>query len=217
MWSRLVEVGVGLAGLVRHGECNDASGDCCTSVHKASQCLSLIPWPSHPFHLQTGFAWGWMEPAHPQAEEPSSNGSSSTATAAAAAVATAGDGGPAAASAAPATAWLPSWRMRWGGQQAGLLRFNCADSLDRTNAATCFAMLPVLQEQLRVLGIPLESAVPPATAALMRSRQRSSTGDVAALASQQPGALEAQEAAAAAALPEVSKQWSCRGSISGSC
>lgn len=94
--------------------------------------------------------------------------------------------------------------MCWGGQQAGLLRFNCADSLDRTNAATCFAMLPVLQEQLRVLGIPLESAVPPATAALMRSRQRSSAGDMAALAVQQPGSLDAQEAAAAAGLPEVS-------------
>ncbi len=158
-----------------------------------------------------------MEPAHPPAEEPSSNGSSSTASAAVAAVTAAGDGGTAAGSAAPATAWLPSWRMRWGGQQAGLLRFNCADSLDRTNAATCFAMLPVLQEQLRVLGIPLESAVPPATAALMRSRQRSSAGDVSALASQQPGALEAQEAAAAAALPEVSKQGLHAASVCGSC
>jgi hypothetical protein len=148
-----------------------------------------------PFVKQTGFAWGWMEPAHPEAEQPSSNGSSSSVAAA-----TGGDGSGAAA--APATVWQPNWRMRWGGQQAGLLRFNCADSLDRTNAATCFAMLPVLQEQLRVLGIPLESAVSPATAALMRSRQRSSAGDVAALASQQPGGLEAQEAAAAAGLPE---------------
>lgn len=152
-----------------------------------------------PFVKQTGFAWGWMEPVHPQAEQPSSNGSSSSATAAAV---TPGGDSSAAAAAAPATVWPPSWRMCWGGQQAGLLRFNCADSLDRTNAATCFAMLPVLQEQLRVLGIPLESAVPPATAALMRSRQRSSAGDMAALAVQQPGSLDAQEAAAAAGLPE---------------
>ena len=64
-------------------------------------------------------------------------------------------------------------------------------------------MLPVLQEQLRVLGVALELAVPPATAALMRSRQRSSAGDVASLAAQQSGGLEAQEAAAAAGLPEV--------------
>jgi hypothetical protein len=33
--------------------------------------------------------------------------------------------------------------MAWAGRQGSLLRFNCADSLDRTNAATCFAMLPV--------------------------------------------------------------------------
>ena len=51
------------------------------------------------------------------------------------------------------TAWPFNWRMRWAQQQDGLLRFNCADSLDRTNAATCFAMLPVLQEGLRLLGL----------------------------------------------------------------
>lgn len=56
------------------------------------------------------------------------------------------------------TPWGPHWHMVWTQQQSGLLRFNCADSLDRTNAATCFAMVPVLQESLRLLGIPLRTA-----------------------------------------------------------
>jgi hypothetical protein len=90
--------------------------------------------------------------------------------------------------------------MRWSAQQAGVLRFNCADSLDRTNAATCFAMLPVLQEQLRTLGIPLECSVPPATAALLRGRGHSSAGDVAALAGQAAGPSLDE---LSAALPEV--------------
>ena len=51
------------------------------------------------------------------------------------------------------TPWPPCWIMKWHTHQHGVLRFNCADSLDRTNAATCFAMLPVLQEGLRLLGI----------------------------------------------------------------
>jgi hypothetical protein len=37
-----------------------------------------------------------------------------------------------------ATAWPGGWRMRWQAQQRGCLRFNCADSLDRTNAASYF-------------------------------------------------------------------------------
>ncbi|KAH7615657.1 hypothetical protein Ndes2526B_g09598 [Nannochloris sp. 'desiccata'] len=53
--------------------------------------------------------------------------------------------------------WGERWQMRWIQRQRGLLRFNCADSLDRTNAATCFAMLPALQEGLRLLGINLEN------------------------------------------------------------
>ncbi|PSC67092.1 putative phosphoinositide phosphatase SAC9 isoform X1, partial [Micractinium conductrix] len=61
----------------------------------------------------------------------------------------------------------------------------------------CFAMLPVLQEQLRVLGFELECATPPAAAALLRSRQRSSAGDIAGLAA----ANDTLEAAASG-LPE---------------
>ncbi|PSC67116.1 putative phosphoinositide phosphatase SAC9 isoform X1, partial [Micractinium conductrix] len=129
-----------------------------------------------PFVKQTGFATGWME-ADEGVGQPR--------------------GGSAVQPSAPATAWPPCWRMRWQAQQSGVLRFNCADSLDRTNAATCFAMLPVLQEQLRVLGFELECATPPAAAALLRSRQRSSAGDIAGLAA----ANDTLEAAASG-LPE---------------
>jgi len=66
------------------------------------------------------------------------------------------------------TPWGRSWHMQWLQRQNGLLRFNCADSLDRTNAATCFAMLPVLQEGLRLLGIPLDTAFAPAAAPVQR-------------------------------------------------
>lgn len=43
-------------------------------------------------------------------------------------------------------------------QQEGLLRFNCADSLDRTNAASFFAAVQALCEQCRLLDIPLDQA-----------------------------------------------------------
>ena len=41
------------------------------------------------------------------------------------------------------TAWDGRWRMRWRRQQRGLERYNCADSLDRTNAASYFAAVQV--------------------------------------------------------------------------
>jgi len=40
-------------------------------------------------------------------------------------------------------------------QQDGVIRFNCADSLDRTNAASFFAAVQALGEQCRLLGIAL--------------------------------------------------------------
>ncbi|KAL4449511.1 hypothetical protein ABPG77_007155 [Micractinium sp. CCAP 211/92] len=153
-----------------------------------------------PFIKQTGFAFGWMEAAvdRPERSFPFSQQGSSAAD-----VSGSSSGGSSGGSGTPATFWPPGWRMRWSGQQSGLLRFNCADSLDRTNAATCFAMLPVLQEQLRMLGVVLECNSGPAAAALLRSRQRSSAGDVAALAQQ---AQQAQQAdpleTVARALPE---------------
>ncbi|XP_027345477.1 probable phosphoinositide phosphatase SAC9 [Abrus precatorius] len=41
--------------------------------------------------------------------------------------------------------------------QNGIVRFNCADSLDRTNAASFFGCLQVFMEQCRRLGISLDS------------------------------------------------------------
>ncbi|XP_020235927.1 probable phosphoinositide phosphatase SAC9 [Cajanus cajan] len=41
--------------------------------------------------------------------------------------------------------------------QNGIIRFNCADSLDRTNAASFFGSLQVFTEQCRRLGISLDS------------------------------------------------------------
>ncbi|PON83295.1 SAC domain containing protein [Trema orientale] len=42
-------------------------------------------------------------------------------------------------------------------RQNGVIRFNCADSLDRTNAASYFGSLQVFMEQCRRLGISLDS------------------------------------------------------------
>ena len=88
------------------------------------------------------------------------------------AAASVGNGAAAAAAAAPTTPWGSGWRMQWQSQQKGVLRINCADSLDRTNAASCFGMLPALQEGLRLIGVQLDvGSTAPATAALLRSRQ----------------------------------------------
>jgi hypothetical protein len=67
-------------------------------------------------------------------------------------------GAPPAAGELASTPWGPAWRMAWTSRQRGVLRFNCADSLDRTNAATCFAMLPALQEAARLVGARLDTA-----------------------------------------------------------
>ncbi|OAE30181.1 hypothetical protein AXG93_4295s1360 [Marchantia polymorpha subsp. ruderalis] len=42
-------------------------------------------------------------------------------------------------------------------KQDGVIRFNCADSLDRTNAASFFGAVQVLVEQCRRLGLPIDS------------------------------------------------------------
>ena len=36
-----------------------------------------------------------------------------------------------------------AWQVRWQQYQQGVLRYNCADSLDRTNAASYFAAVQV--------------------------------------------------------------------------
>ncbi len=45
------------------------------------------------------------------------------------------------------TRWPGGWRARWQAQQRGCVRFNCADSLDRTNAASYFCAVQARPEQ----------------------------------------------------------------------
>jgi len=44
-------------------------------------------------------------------------------------------------------------------RQKGVIRFNCADSLDRTNAASFFGAVQVITEQCRRLGLSLDSGM----------------------------------------------------------
>lgn len=41
------------------------------------------------------------------------------------------------------TEWTEDWQAAWQSQQRGIVRYNCADSLDRTNAASYFAAVQV--------------------------------------------------------------------------
>ena len=41
------------------------------------------------------------------------------------------------------TPWAGGATVHWRHQQQGMLRFNCADSLDRTNAASYFVAVQV--------------------------------------------------------------------------
>jgi hypothetical protein len=45
------------------------------------------------------------------------------------------------------------WAVVWHGQQRGLCRYNCADSLDRTNVGSFFGAVQVFAEQCRTLGV----------------------------------------------------------------
>lgn len=121
-------------------------------------------WVEKPVR-QAGLAVGSMEPARQEGDSEGGSRASSS------------DGGAEGGSESghDLTRWGRGWQMRWRRRQLGLLRFNCADSLDRTNAASCFAMLPVLQEGLRLLGIPLDVTSAPATAVL-RSPTRPGKG-----------------------------------------
>lgn len=47
--------------------------------------------------------------------------------------------------------------FRISARQEGVIRFNCADSLDRTNAASFFGAVQVLPEQCRWLGLSLDT------------------------------------------------------------
>ncbi|KAK9818315.1 hypothetical protein WJX72_010447 [[Myrmecia] bisecta] len=80
------------------------------------------------------------------------------------------------------TTWDNLWAMRWSGQQQGLLRYNCADSLDRTNAASYFGAVQVLVEQCRRLGINIEpTASAPSSAAARSAASKAKKNDVASL------------------------------------
>ncbi|GAX77587.1 hypothetical protein CEUSTIGMA_g5031.t1 [Chlamydomonas eustigma] len=47
------------------------------------------------------------------------------------------------------------WQARWFSQQRGVVRYNCADSLDRTNVASFFGAMQVFVEQCRELDIAI--------------------------------------------------------------
>lgn len=51
------------------------------------------------------------------------------------------------------TDWLSQGTIQWHTQQQGLVRYNCADSLDRTNIASFFISVQVFVEQCRLLGL----------------------------------------------------------------
>ena len=56
------------------------------------------------------------------------------------------------------TPWPGGWAVQWSQQQSGVLRFNCADSLDRTNVASYFAATESLVEQVKVCGLSIVGA-----------------------------------------------------------
>lgn len=47
------------------------------------------------------------------------------------------------------------WQVRWFKQQRGITRYNCADSLDRTNVGSFFGAVQVMVEQCRELDIAI--------------------------------------------------------------
>lgn len=49
--------------------------------------------------------------------------------------------------------------MRWLSQQRGVVRYNCADSLDRTNAASYFGAVQALAEQCARLGLQVDATL----------------------------------------------------------
>lgn len=61
----------------------------------------------------------------------------------------------AASAAADETMWGPGLAARRERRQQGVFRFNCADSLDRTNVASYYSAFQVLLEQTRAMGLHL--------------------------------------------------------------
>mmetsp|Transcript_29308 Transcript_29308/g.75960 ORF Transcript_29308/g.75960 Transcript_29308/m.75960 type:complete len:625 (+) Transcript_29308:102-1976(+) len=85
------------------------------------------------------------------------------------------------------------WQVKWLQQQRGLARYNCADSLDRTNVGSFFGAVQVFVEQCRCLDIAI--AVSP--------RNTSSLG--AAMARQQQQQQQQQQQGSSIASGDASR------------
>ena len=63
------------------------------------------------------------------------------------------------------------WLARWHRQQRGVARYNCADSLDRTNVGSFFGAVQVLVEQCRELDVAIAAPSPAAARDAQLRRQ----------------------------------------------
>eukprot|EP00951_Prasinocladus_malaysianus_P003132 scaffold22234_cov27-Prasinocladus_malaysianus.AAC.1 len=72
------------------------------------------------------------------------------------------------------TEWPGGWQIRWKRQQYGVLRFNCADSLDRTNVASYFSAVMSLVEQTKSVGVSIAGRVYPGN---RRAQQQPGLGE----------------------------------------
>uniref|UniRef100_A0A383VGT2 WW domain-containing protein n=1 Tax=Tetradesmus obliquus TaxID=3088 RepID=A0A383VGT2_TETOB len=157
-----------------------------------SQLSALLPPQS--------FALGTLVKVGP--DHTDNDGLDMDAAAASSAAAAASNGAAAAAAAAVAAGQQGyssagrGWVARWFKQQRGVTRYNCADSLDRTNVGSFFGAVQVFVEQCRELDIAI--AATSASAASM-ARQALLRRQAAAAAAAATAAGSAGGAAAAAA------------------
>lgn len=79
------------------------------------------------------------------------------------------------------------WQARWFRQQCGVMRYNCADSLDRTNVTSFFGAVQVFIEQCRELDIAI-AATSPGAASIARTMARKQMQAAAAAAVSAPSA-----------------------------
>ncbi|KAF6264364.1 hypothetical protein COO60DRAFT_1698391 [Scenedesmus sp. NREL 46B-D3] len=92
------------------------------------------------------------------------------------------------------------WVARWFKQQRGVTRYNCADSLDRTNVGSFFGAVQVFVEQCRELDIAI-AATSASAASMARQallRRQAAAAAAAATAAGSAGVAGAAAAAAAA-------------------
>lgn len=79
------------------------------------------------------------------------------------------------------------WRVHWLKQQRGVTRYNCADSLDRTNVGSFFGAVQVLVEQCRELDVAI-AATSVGAASIARQAMLKRQAALAASTAQQAGA-----------------------------